>query len=271
MIPISCSNMSSSQQQVFPANMPLGLMMQGTPAGFIPLCMGEPVLGSGFMYNIGAGDQEKEAAARGQLPTSSRQAAAPPQFELPNCLAVNSCMTHRENTKEQDSGKKPVKRDGVRPSSNGGSHHTSVKGEPGSALESNASAGASVKGRNQNDQRNVSTRSQNKQIGEELCSSSQSLYSFLPSSDENDITDFLQASSSKPDDSDPEEKVKNVRHVARPVLSEPFWNENVHLSHSLMKQYQLEQTEPESVLKRDLEKLRNMTQSQIVEDQLKVN
>ena len=35
---------------------------------------------------------------------------------------------------------------------------------------------------------------QQKQIGEELCSSSQSLYSFLPSSDDNDITDFLQVS-----------------------------------------------------------------------------
>ena len=38
-----------------------------------------------------------------------------------------------------------MKKEGVRPASNGGSHHTSVKGEPGSALESNASAGLKMK------------------------------------------------------------------------------------------------------------------------------
>lgn len=177
-------------------------------------------------------------------------------------------MTHRqENVKEPEGSKKPTKREGVRPNSRDGSRHTSIKGEPGSALESNASAGASVKGRNH--QIAETKRQTTKQIGEELCSSSQSLYSFLPSSDDNDITDFLQASSSKPDDSESEDRVRSTHKVARPILSEPFWNENVTMSESLMKTYQMEQEPIETVLKRDMEKLGKMRQPESVDDQLK--
>ena len=61
-----------------------------------------------------------------------------------------------------------------------------------------------------------------------------------------------------------------MRHVARPVLSEPFWNEQVIISDALMKTYQMDEPEPEKVLKKDLERLKCMNQSDVVEDQLKV-
>ena len=90
----------------------------------------------------------------------------------------------------------------------------------------------------------------------------------MPSSDENDIMDFLQASSSKPDDSGEEEK--SVRRVARPVLSEPFWNEGVTITDKLMKTYQLQQMDTEQVLRNDMIKLQKFTQSEVLDDQLKV-
>ena len=80
--------------------------------------------------------------------------------------------------------------------------------------------------------------------------------------------DFLQASSGKPDDSGEEEK--SVRRVARPVLSEPFWNEGVTITDKLLKTYQLPQLEPEQVLRNDMVKLQKMTQSDVLDEQLKV-
>ena len=262
MIPISCA--SSRQSPGFPTNMPLGLMMQGTPTGFIPLCVGDPV--RGFSYKMPGQDNEPDSSMR-MKPSTSRQTTATSQFELPNCLAVNSCMTLRENVKGQEVKKSLKKETNLRTTSgDGGSRHTSVKGEPGSALESNASAGVSVKERQ--DRSTVEQKQLNKQIGYELCSSSQSLYSFLPSSDDADIMDFLQASSSKPDDSGEEEK--SVRRVARPVLSEPFWNEGVTITDKLMKTYQLHQLDSEQVLRNDMIKLQKFTQSDVLDDQLKV-
>ena len=263
MIPISCasSRPGARPDQVFP-NMPLGLMMQGTPTGFIPLCVGDPV--RGFSYKMPGEENESDNSLR-MKPSTSRQ-TAPNQFELPNCLAVNSCMTLRENVKGQEVKKTLKKETSMRPTSGDGSRHTSVKGEPGSALESNASAVVSVKERPQPS--NVEPKQLGKQIGDELCSSSQSLYSFLPSSDDADIMDFLQASSSKPDDSGEEEK--SVRRVARPVLSEPFWNEGVTITDKLMKTYQLHQLDSEQVLRNDMIKLQKFTQSDVLDDQLKV-
>ena len=114
------------------------------------------------------------------------------------------------------------------------------------------------------------TRNLSVQIQEEMFSSSQSLYSFLPSSDDNDIADFLQGGSSKPDDSEGEDKVKSVRQVARPVLSEPFWNEGVVMSETLMKTYQMEEEDTETVLKRDMERLARMKQPEALDSQLMV-
>lgn len=263
MIPISCA--SSRQSPGFPTNMPLGLMMQGTPTGFIPLCVGDPV--RGFSYKMPGQENEPESSMR-LKPSNSRQSSAANQFELPNCLAVNSCMTLRENVKGQEVKKSLKKETTLRTASgDGGSRHTSVKGEPGSALESNASPGVSVKERQERS--TVEQKQINKQIGDELCSSSQSLYSFLPSSDENDITDFLQASSGKPDDSGEDEK--SVRRVAIPVLSEPFWNEGITITDKLMKTYQLPQLELEQVLRSDLMKLQKMAQPDMIEEQLAVS
>ena len=262
MIPISCAN-TATPSPVFSSNMPLGLMMQGTPTGFIPLCMGEPVLhpsGQGFMYNVGSGEPGQESARTPRA--SARQTQARPQFELPNCLAVNSCMTHQEQEATKKSGVK-------KPQSGEGSRNTTNKVESGSALASNASPGEPAKVITSVDPSNVSPKQQTKQIGEELCSSSQSLYSFLHSSDENDISDFLIADSSKLDDSDGEEK-RSVRQVARPILCEPFWNEGVVISETLMKTYQMEELDMEAVLKSDLERLEKMKQSEVINCQLKV-
>ena len=240
MIPISCANTSSM------SNMPLvNMMMPGTPTGFIPLCMGEPV-----MYNMGAGEHQGQEPPRG-----ARTGTRPAQLELPNCLAVNSCMTHQEH----GASKKVVtKRSGESSGLN------SIKGESGSAMDSNASPVEPAKAKALLDPNTINNKQQ------EICSSSQSLYSFLHSSDENEVTDDHQAESSKPDDSEGDDKLPSVRQVARPVLSEPFWNEGVVMSETLMKTYQMEELDLELVLKRDLEKLEKMKQSEVINSQLMV-
>ena len=236
MIPITC------------ANPPLvNMMMPSTHTGFIPLCMGEPV-----MYNMGGGD-----------PWGPRTTPPRTRFELPNCLAVNSCMTHQE----QGATEKAVIK---RPISGERSRHTSIKGEPGSALESNASPDKPTKAKTLLDPAsiNINAKQQTKHE-QEIYSSSQSLYSFLHTSDDNEVKDYLQAESSTLYDSE-DDKFLNVRQVARPVLSEPFWNEGVVITESLMKTYQMEELDFELVLKRDLEKLEKMKQSEVVNSQLKV-
>ncbi len=44
-------------------------------------------------------------------------------------------------------------------------------------------------------------------------------------------------------------------HVAKPVLSEPFWNEKVILNNDLIYQYQMDVRDNETVLKEDMKKL----------------
>ena len=241
MIPITCANTSAMPNMM---NTMVNMVMPGTHTGFIPLCMGEPV-----MYNMGGGDhQGGEEAPRGP-----RATPRPAQFELPNCLAVNSCMTHQEHG--------ATKRAGVSKRSGEGSRSISIKGESGSAMESNASPSEPTKAKSLLDPNNLNIKPQ------EMCSSSQSLYSFLHSSDENEVTDDQMI---RPDDSEGDDKVGSVRQVARPVLSEPFWNEGVVISESLMKTYQMEEQDLELVLKKDLEKLEKMRQSEVVNSQLMV-
>ena len=71
-----------------------------------------------------------------------------PNLALPNCLAVDSCIVG--NPSSDKSSNKGANFDSenkfTRPLSRTGSRATSVKGEPGSALESNTSA--SVKDKN---------------------------------------------------------------------------------------------------------------------------
>ena len=214
MIPITCSNTSSMPNMMM--NTMVNMMMPGTHTGFIPLCMGEPM-----MYSMGGGDPQ------------------PPQFELPNCLAVNSCMTHQEH----GATKKSI----------------STKGQSGSAMESNA------KDRFRLDLNNMNKPHQ------EMYSSSQSLYSFLHSSDEIEVPDDPQAESSRTgEETEADDRPRSIRQVARPVLSEPFWNEGVVISESLLKTYQMEELDFELVLKNDLEKLEKMEQSELVNSQLMV-
>ena len=263
MIPITCANTSSMPNMM---NTMVNMVMPGNHNGFIPLCMGEPV-----MYNMG------EEAPRG-----SRTAPSHAQFELPNCLAVKSCMTHQE----QGATKK-----GVPKRSEEGSRSISFKGGSDSAMESITSPSEPTKARSLLDPNNLNIKPQdmcsssqslysflhspseptkakslldpnNLNIKpQDMCSSSQSLYSFLHSSDENEAA---------PDYSEGDDQLSSVRQVARPILSEPFWNEGVLISESLMKTYQMEEFELELVLKKDLEKLEKMKQSEVVNSQLMV-
>ena len=203
------------------------------------------------MYNMGGGDPQAQENLRGPR-------TAPPrtQFELPNCLAVNSCMTHQE----QSATKKAVIK---RQMAGEGSSHTSIKGEPGVPDKAKTLLDPTFP-----TSININTKQQTK-LEQEICSSSQSLYSFLHSSDDIEVQDYLQAESSYLDDSE-DDKLPSVRQVARPVLSEPFWNEGVVISETLMKTYQMEELDFELVLKRDLEKLEKMKQSELVNAQLKV-
>ena len=106
---------------------------------------------------------------------------------------------------------------------------------------------------------------------QEMYSSSQSLYSFLHSSDEIEVPDDPQAESSRTgEETEADERPRSIRQVARPVLSEPFWNEGVVISETLMKTYQMEELDLELVLKNDLEKLEKMKQSELVNSQLMV-
>ena len=86
------------------------------------------------------------------------------------------------------------------------------------------------------------------QIQEEMFSSSQSLYSFLHTSDGNMDQDV--------------EDVENIETremvLGRPLLGEPFWNKDVEISETLMKTYQMEEEDRDLVLRRDREKLERM-------------
>ena len=79
--------------------------------------------------------------------SDSWKQGAPPQPKLPNCLAVNSCMEllqHQDIIQEKSPSKENLH---IRIQSRDGLHQASIKAEPGSALESNASAGDSIKER----------------------------------------------------------------------------------------------------------------------------
>ena len=57
-------------------------------------------------------------------------------------------------------------------------------------------------------------------------------------------------------------------HVAKPVLSEPFWNERVVLTNELIYNYQLDIKDRDAVLKADLKILNSTSQYKDVCDQL---
>ena len=112
--------------------------------------------------------------------------------------------------------------------------------------------------------------------------SSQSLYSFLQSSDEFEGQEFSSRQNSEPEDkeksirqvvadSKPGIHILTVLQVARPVLSEPFWNEGLTLSKAMMFTYELPESDLATILARDRERLKDMRQPDMVEEQLRVS
>eukprot|EP00092_Neocalanus_flemingeri_P023959 GFUD01025990.1.p1 GENE.GFUD01025990.1~~GFUD01025990.1.p1 ORF type:complete len:1325 (+),score=327.53 GFUD01025990.1:258-4232(+) len=222
-IPIQGPNPSA------PPQMAQGIMLQGRGARYVPM---------GMMYS------PMETVAEEKDVSSKAGQTSGMQPELPNCLAVNSCMVVAQNPPKFA---RPVSR------------ATSVKGEPGSALESNASASASVKAKGVETNTNRD-RAQN--LGNEsdptFSTSSSSLYSFLKTSD-----------GGQSQGEDEKEKVKKKINYERPVLSEPFWNQRVKLNSEMIYNYQMENKDLEEILKKDREALSQMQQPEMVDDQLK--
>jgi len=206
-------------------------LLQGRSARYVPM---------GMMYSAMEPVPEENGA------NSKADQTTGMQPELPNCLAVNSCMVVGQN---------PPKC--ARPLSRA----TSVKGEPGSALESNASASASlnVKGVGTNTNSPLCAGIESDPTA--FSTSSSSLYSFLKTSD-----DFQSQPSSGEEE---RVKMKKKANLVRPVLSDPFWNQRVNLNHELINNYQIENQDLEETLMRDRAILSSMQQPEIVDEQLK--
>ena len=260
---VPISHPGSIPPVMLPHQVPIGLMVDGSTQSLIPVHISDPV--AGFMNPM------TEAKASDSESDSLRKTTVH-QSKLPNCLAVNSCMEllhHQEKLQERGTPTSLIKNRLIRLKSRDGSHHTSIKGEPGSAIESIASAGASVKERffasNGISEEPVIKETDNES------SSSESLYSFIQSSDENDPNDFTPVSFRSPNNGSPEDcKVISPRLVARPLLSEPFWNENVKLDDHLISKYQLEEQDIEDVLRKDRAQFLKMEQPNLVDEQLTV-
>ena len=100
-----------------------------------------------------------------------------------------------------------------------------------------------------------------------LSTSSSSLYSFLKTSEDYSGTNDSQGNSSG-------EEVNNLRkkekkQLAKPVLCDPFWLENVVMSRELVMTYQLEEERDlEAILAADRERLKVMVQPPLVHAQL---
>jgi len=240
------------------------MMVQPSSTGYIPLgLMGDPVTTTGTHMLYKGGEGKAEPGQPGRKPPGPVRVptSAAAQLDLPDCLAVDSCMAHTERLKAGGARESKPQQSGI--SGGGGdSVATSVKGEPGSALESETGSaslqGRKVAGPGQHSQQQFQVKE------EELVSSSQSLYSFLQSSDEFEGQEF-----SSRQNSEPEDKEKSIRQVARPVLSEPFWNEGLTLSKAMMFTYELPESDLATILARDRERLKDMRQPDMVEEQLR--
>lgn len=218
------------------AHIPQGFMLQqGAGTRYVPL---------GMMYSTQELNQEGNVERKEKGPDS--------QPELPNCLAVNSCMIVNPNTPRF---KRPASR------------ATSIKGEPGSALDSNASAPNSVKLKQtqklKDDQADSPHEGNESDPNIFSGSTSSSLYSFLKSSEEfhlknssSDTGDYVIGLSQK------------QSKKRRPVLPEPFWNLRVEITKDMMLNYQMVQEPLQTVLQKDKEKLASMTQPDLVDEQL---
>lgn len=195
--------------------------------------------------------------------------------DLPNSLAVKSCIADKHDSVKSDKSNQANLPNWVQKN---GQHvkfmipkirdheRESVKAEPGSALESNASASASVKDKRVRSPAGHSPDHKYGSLDKRHSESSSSLYSLLKSSDEYTITesDFIETDQEK----NPKEKIEKNNSRPRPVLSEPFWNDNVVVNNDLLYNYQLEIESLEDILKRDMEALSLLTQSPLANEQL---
>ena len=136
-----------------------------------------------------------------------------------------------------------------------GSRATSVKAEPGSALESNLESNASVSASVQAVKMASpgfiasSSRASGGLQEQAIESTDSSMCSLLKSSD-----DFTPTTSNGSEDDEKESG------PARPTLPDPFWLTNVDLTPQLTLSYQIKLKNLSEVLKRDHDFLKNMTQ-----------
>jgi len=232
----------------------------GVPAVYIPMTgvsqgfmiqQGTRYVPFGMMYSPKEVSQDSKGLGQKKGPES--------QPELPNCPAVNSCMVINPNPPKF---KRPA------------SPATSIKGEPGSAIESNASAPNSLKvkggeGGEGEAEMQASSNNENQNPGNDSDpaiysgSTSSSLYSFLKSSEE-----FHLKQTSSDTDRSLLEVVQESPKEPRPILPEPFWNLRSKLTPEMSLSYQLP-TEPlETVLARDRERMAGIHQPDMVDLQL---
>jgi len=175
--------------------------------------------------------------------------------------AQRSCSHEKGNQNDRGPSKKAFKFQ--RPSSRTGSRATSVKAEPGSALEinleSNASVSASVQAVKMASPGFIasSSRASGGLQEQAIESTDSSMCSLLKSSDE-----FTPTTSNGSEDDEKESG------PTRPTLPDPFWLANVDLTPQLTLSYQIKLKNLSEVLKRDHDFLKNMTQPNQVKEQL---
>ena len=196
--------------------------------------------------------------------------------DLQNTLSIDSSMieeatrsiSHEKSTNER-TGQPSFKFQ--RPSSRTGSRATSVKAEPGSALESNlesnASISASVKAMKMPSPGGrggfIATAS-DRAIEQVMESTDSSMCSLLKSSD-----DFTPTTSNGSEEDEKDCGGSGASGgPARPSLPDPFWLTNVEMTPQLTLNYQAKPRDLSEVLKRDYEYLKNVNQPNQVKEQL---
>merc|ERR1712223_1517708 len=153
-----------------------------------------------------------------------------------------------------------------RPSSRTGSRATSIKAEPGSALEpnieSNASISASVKAVKMASPGGfLAASSSRASVGLDdhvLETTDSSMCSLLKSSDE-----FTPSSCNGSEDDN-----NDKENTPRPNLPDPFWLTNTELASETIMNYQIKPKSTVDILKKDEERLKRMVQPNQVREQL---
>jgi len=162
-----------------------------------------------------------------------------PQPELPNCLAVSSCMVICQASNKV-TGRPTKVITGVKPP-------PEIKPPPETKADNKMWSNGPESSLDRN------------QIGLYSGTSSSSLYSFLKTS-----------SDEKTNDESGEDHVKvNLKEKRIPTLKDPFWNTRITWNKDLKYKYTMPQTDLEEVLSEDKKKLKNMIQPELVTEQLR--